>query len=220
MISTIPALPIKLQLIGIHGHAGAGKDTIAKYLYTFYQNVYIEHFADPLKAAASTAFGIPLDEFNDPKTKNTVHPYWKVSPRQIAQFMGTEMFRDTASKLLPQVGNDFWVQRLAGKLSAQLLLEDEGEYQEGDTVVISDVRFQNEVDFIISNGGVIITVERSGYEGNVGIENHRSEAGGLIIPTVQSYKLFNNSTIPELFTAVEGILPSMRAVNMINLTHI
>ena len=35
----------KLQLIGINGYAGAGKDTIAQYIGTRYQTTYIESFA-------------------------------------------------------------------------------------------------------------------------------------------------------------------------------
>jgi hypothetical protein len=208
-----------IQLIGIHGYAGAGKDTVAKYLHAFYKNVYIEHFADPLKASASEAFGIPLEDFTDPEAKNVIHPYWKVSPRQIVQFLGTEVYREVVGKLLPQVGPNFWVERLKGKFSGKLLLENEGEYSEGDTVIIADVRFQNEIDFIIDNGGVIIKVERSGYEGNVGIPGHASEVGKLIIPTEKHYLLINNSTIPDLFAQVESILPAIKA-NNIFLAHI
>jgi hypothetical protein len=210
----------KLQLIGIHGKAGAGKDTIAIYLNAFYKDVWAEKFADPLKDACSHAFGIPREYFDDPELKEIVNTYWSVSPRQIAQFVGTEMFRDGVRQLLPNVGNDFWVERLIGKLSGQLLLENEGEYYEGDTIVIPDVRFQNEVDFITNRGGVIICVERSGHDGNVGISGHSSEAGGLKIPSNQWYKLFNNATIPVLLESVEGILRTIEATNGIQLTHI
>lgn len=209
-----------IQLIGIQGHAGAGKDSIATYLHAFYKDVYIEHFADPLKACASAAFGIPVEDFSDPTLKNNPNSYWGVSPRQIAQFLGTEIFRETIGKLIPTSQNTFWIDRLTGKLSGQLLLGGEGEYDDGDTVITADVRFQNEVDYITNQGGVIITVERSGYEGNVGIPGHASETKGLVIPSTQSYKLFNNGTIPELLASVEGILPAMKAVNAINLTHI
>ena len=60
---------------------------------------------------AAVAFGIPLDWFYQDDLKEEPHPNWGVSPRAIAQFMGTEMFRDTVAKLLPSVENDFWIKR-------------------------------------------------------------------------------------------------------------
>jgi hypothetical protein len=209
--------PEKVQLIGIHGHAGAGKDTLAKYIYSYHQNVYREAFADPLKAACSHAFGIPESEFSNPETKNSIHPYWNVSPRQITQFVGTEMFRNTLHNLIPEKQWSHWVRRLAGKISGDILLPDEGNYEPGDTIVIPDVRFQDEVDFICANDGIIIIVQRSGHEGNVGIPAHASEAGGLTISPPYSYTISNNGTIPDMFNAFEGMIPSMRVINNITL---
>jgi hypothetical protein len=211
------AHPDKIQLIGIAGHAGVGKDTLCKYIYTHHRNTYREAFADPLKQACSHAFGIPIEFFSDPEAKNAEIEYWGVSPRQIAQFVGTEMFRNTIHSLVAEKQWAHWVRRLAGKISGELLLDDEGEYEPGDTIIIPDVRFQDEVDFIKSNDGVIITLQRSGYEGNVGITDHASEAGGLVIPHPHSYIIINNGTIPDMFNAFEGIIPSLRAVNNITL---
>jgi hypothetical protein len=209
--------PDKIQLIGIHGHAGVGKDTLAKYIYQHHNNTYREAFADPLKQACSHAFGIPIENFNDPELKSIRHPYWEVSPREIAQFVGTEMFRDKIHSLTAQKQWSHWVRRLAGKISGDILLDDEGTYQPGDTVIIPDVRFQDEVDFIISNDGVIITIQRSGYEGNVGISKHASEAGGLSIPHPYSYTILNSGSIPDMFNCFEAILPAMRTLNNITL---
>ena len=86
-----------LKLIGIHGHAGVGKDTVADYLGR-YQNVYKEAFADPLKRACAAAFGVPLEWFYDRELKEQ-KLFWGVTPRQTAQFVGTEMFRETIHKL-------------------------------------------------------------------------------------------------------------------------
>jgi hypothetical protein len=140
----------KIQLIGIYGRAGSGKDTIAEYLYTHFKNVYSKAFAEPLKAAAAIAFGIDPDIFNNRAFKEQTNPFWGVSPRQIAQFFGTEMFRDTAPKLLGvEMGTNFWIHRLEGQLNGDLYTYEEGEYCDGDTVVIPDVRFQNEYDWIM-----------------------------------------------------------------------
>lgn len=199
----------RIQLIGIHGHAGAGKDSIGRYLCEFYKNTYREAFADPLKAACSHAFGIPIEYFNDPEFKGEPNMHWGVSPRQIAQFVGTEMFRDLAPKLLNQSHEErwsFWVWRMWKRIFAELHLEDEGAYEQGDTVVITDVRFNDEVDMILSEGGIIIDVKRSGYEGNVGILQHRSEAGIEVSDFTRHYLIQNDGTLPQLFEKVDQVL--------------
>lgn len=203
-----------LKLIGIHGHAGAGKDTISGYLHSKYPNVYGEPFAGPLKAACSEAFGIDEDDFSDPDVKNVVNPYWGVSPRQIAQFVGTEMFRGTLQNLVKATVFDanryaynFWINRLAGRLTGALNEYKNHPYVPGDCVVISDVRFQNEYDWIMDNDGIMIHVTRNGSDGNVGISNHASEAGIPNLHTREAYfHIENNGTLEELYSKVDAIV--------------
>jgi hypothetical protein len=159
------------QLIGIAGHAGAGKDTAARAI-----KYYIEHealaniapkveiisFAGPLKHACAHLFGFPSSDFNDQVLKNTKVEFWGMSPRETAQFVGTEMFR----KWKP----NFWISRMQHEID---------KYHRNYTthLIIPDVRFQEEYAWIIANGGVIIYISRPEADGKVGIENHSSEAG-------------------------------------------
>lgn len=195
-----------LTLIGILGNAGTGKDTIGAYLQDTYLEVYGESFANELKGACCHAFGIPYDSFCIPELKNEVHPYWGVSPRQIAQFVGTELFRTRIHELVP-VQQSFWIKRLQGKLTGELVDFDEVAYEPGETVVISDVRFQNEYDWILNNGGYIIHLTRPGFTGNVGIANHPSEAGiSNVHTTERNFYIDNNGTLQELYYKVEDIM--------------
>lgn len=194
----------KITLIGISGKAGSGKDTVAQYLHHHYKNVYIEHLADPLKACASAAFGIPEEHFYQRDIKEINNPYWEVSPRAIAQFIGTEMFRDTMTKLIGEEGKYFWVKRLAGKLNGELILDGEGEYEDGDVVVIPDVRFQTEADWIQSQGGVILNLIRQDVSQAVGISNHSSEAGFELIGRYGN--IVNNTTFGDLYNSVDNLL--------------
>lgn len=201
-----------LKLIGIYGHAGVGKDTVSAHLHFTYKNVYGESFAGPLKAACSEAFGIDLEDFTDPDVKNVINDYWGVSPRMIAQFVGTELFRNNVGKLLDTKymiipGENFWITRLGGRLIGALNEYKNNPYTPGDCVVISDVRFQNEYDWIIANDGIVIHLTRPGFIGNVGIINHASESGISNLHTPEAtFHVSNDSTLEALYEKVEAII--------------
>jgi hypothetical protein len=198
------------NLIGIHGHARAGKDTVKDFLISTYSDHYSISFADPLKEAASVAFGIPLEWFYQDSLKEIDHPNWSTSPRKIAQFMGTEMFRDTIHKLVPSVGDDFWVTRLALRITNRYVPEGEGHFDTDDTVVIPDVRFQNEYDWIIENGGIIIHLTRPGADGNIGIPGHASESSLNLHNIERTYECVNDSTLPSLYKKIADIIISLK----------
>ena len=198
-----PAPTVKCKLIGICGHAGAGKDTVADYIRHKYDNTWKLPFARPLKTAAAALFGIPEEAFHDSELKELPDPYWTVSPRQIAQFFGTEMVRETIGKLLPGIGHNFWIARLEHTLTGQ------GEsplYDEDDVVTVPDVRFQNEYDWIISQGGIIIHLTRPGADGTVGISGHASESGLSFTAPSQTHALYNTGSLEELYAQVDTII--------------
>lgn len=197
-----------LKLIGIHGNAGTGKDTISAYIHSNYQKVYGEAFAGPLKDACAEAFGMDRDDFDDPDVKNLLNNYWGVSPRQIAQFVGTELFRTNIARLLGGAcEHNFWIKRLEGRLTGALNEYQYNPYEAGDCVIISDVRFQNEYDWIIANEGIVIHVTRPGFTGNVGIANHASEAGIANFHTPEAtFYVANDGTLDDLYEKVDVIV--------------
>lgn len=193
----IPSINTSVKLIGITGKAGVGKSTVATYLHTKYPCTYTISFADALKESAAKLYGIPVEYFYDPDYKEVVIPYWGKSPRHMAQEFGTEIIRE-------YLGKDFWIQRVAAVLDNAI--PDGAVYDEDDTVVIPDVRFQNEADFIIRNGGILIEIRRPGYEGTVGIAGHASEQGGLEAPPEVFYLINNTGTEKELYEEVDKIV--------------
>lgn len=176
-------------LIGLCGNAGVGKDTFAETFHSFGFRQY--SFAGPVKDVCCAAFGISPDYFTDRQLKEEVHPYWERSPRELAQLVGTELFRE-------YFGDNFWIKNL----ELQLILDFDSN--EDVKAIISDVRFQNEAQWILDNGGVLVHLTRPGYTGNVGIPGHASEAGidfrslRFAADTKQVHFVLNDGTLSDL----------------------
>lgn len=171
-------------LIGLSGKAGSGKDTAANLLVREFisraQGVKTLSFAGKLKEVIVDVFGIDMAFFEDRTMKNT--PMLALggrTPREVAQFLGTEAFRSISSEV--------WV-RYAMK-QAQTYLS------QGMSVIITDVRFENEAEVIASYGGYIVVLERESVE----IYDHASETGiGKIKSRFASWLLTNNGTMEDL----------------------
>lgn len=199
-MTQLPQITSGVKLIGLHGKAGSGKDTVADFLSRTYKDIYPESFAGPLKKGLSEIFGLPLEHFEQRDIKEITNHFWGLSPRQLAQFFGTEIMRKN-------YGEDFWIKRLALRLNADDDTHSEwGAYSSEDTVVISDVRFQNEYDFIIANQGIIIHLTRDGADGTVGIPNHPSEQNLNLHNKERTYVCENNGSITDLKRKIANII--------------
>jgi hypothetical protein len=141
------------MIIGIAGFQGSGKDTIADYL----QNIYgfkRDSFAATLKDAVASVFGWDR-ELLEGRTREsrawreTVDPWWSarlnmpmLTPRYVLQVWGTEVARCSFH-------DDTWIASLENKLRKTT-----------NDIVISDVRFPNEISAVKRAGGVVIRVAR------------------------------------------------------------
>lgn len=189
-----------VKLIGLHGKAGSGKDTVCDFLIGTYKDMYPESFVGPLKKGLAEIFGIPLEHFEQRDIKEITNPYWDRSPRWLAQYFGTEVLRE-------HIDEYFWIKRLALRLNADSDTHPEwGAYDSNDTVVISDVRFQNEYDWVIANQGIIIHLTRDGADGTVGIANHPSEQDINLHNKERTYVCENNGTIIDLKRKIANII--------------
>ena len=172
------------MIIGIAGFQGSGKDTIADYL----QNIYgfkRDSFAATLKDAVAAVFGWDR-ELLEGRTqesrawRETVDPWWanrlsmpNLTPRLVLQKWGTEVARKSWH-------DDTWIASLENKLRKTI-----------NDIVISDVRFPNEIMSIKRAGGVVIRVVRGpepewydlAIETNSGTFNHMALAYPEIHPS-------------------------------------
>ena len=182
---------ISYNVIGITGRKYNGKDTIGKLFvdeFGFTQLAY----ADPLKDVCKNIFGFDNDQLYGNK-KEVVDDFWKVTPRKVLQFVGTNLFREQTHQVIPHVGKDLWVQVMKKKILDGLKNNPTAKF------VVTDVRFQNEADLIKELGGIVIRVTRDSV--NDYIDSHQSES--MIDGLNVDCDVKNNGTIEELYNNVK-----------------
>jgi len=132
-------------LIGIGHKKRRGKDTVANRLVDKHKFVRVS-WADSLKESARIIFG-----FSDRQLygdlKEVIDPYWGFSPRDALQKMGTDACRNNIDDMI-------WIK------SAWLTVEKLRRQNPNISIVIPDVRFFNEANFIREKGGLLWKVDR------------------------------------------------------------
>jgi hypothetical protein len=178
------------MLIGLLGRKRVGKDTVADHIVKKY-NYEKRHFADPLKNGIGALFGFNDNELNG-NEKDVIHEFWNCKPRTIFQYIGTEIFRKDINKIIPDIGDDFWVKRMEIELTNPM------------NTVIADVRFQNEVDFIHRKQGIVIKIDNPCIIRN---DTHASEN----IDNIKNYdyEIINDGTLIELYSDIDQLLSSL-----------
>lgn len=141
------------MIIGFVGFIGSGKDTAADYLVNFH-GFRRDSFANTLKDAVSAVFGWDRTLIEG-RTKEArewreqVDTWWaerlnkpNLTPRWVLQQWGTEVCRQGFH-------DDIWIASLENKMR-----------KTKDNIVISDVRFPNEIKAIHNAGGLVVRVVR------------------------------------------------------------
>lgn len=141
-------------IIGISGKKGSGKTTVCNIIKARYPDFVVYNWADPLKPAVKILFNWEHLDLVDGPDKETVDERWGVSPRAVLQHLGTDYLRTVYC-------DDFFVRNLKHRLAGS----------RPDRILIGDVRFPNEIDFIKSQG-VVWRIERPGQ---VYTDQHASE---------------------------------------------
>lgn len=180
-------------IIGLTGLAGTGKDTVALMLSDQLTDrdlhCYILPLAEPIKAALRT-WGVPPAYLEERALKEAPLPGWGVhgqpaTPRALMQEVGG-MGR--------AIDESFWLNILARRVLG---------LPHGWTVIVPDVRYDNEAAWVRGNEGVIVQVVRDGVQP---VRAHSSESGLSLPP---DYRLSNNGTLVELMVAVERLMQQM-----------
>jgi len=136
---------MKKWLIGISGKMGSGKDTVGTLIQAQIPRKLRRYsFATPLKEGVKAMFGWNNITLEDRKIKEEIDPFWGFSPRTAMRYLGTEFGRQL-------LRDDIWI-LAAEKFHDESIASDFG-------TIITDVRFQNEADWIRSRpDGILIHI--------------------------------------------------------------
>ena len=179
----------RCPIIGICGPAGCGKGTVADYLSAYY-GFRGTSFATPLKRAVAEIFAIPRGlAFTEVREfKEAPLEPWGLSPRRMAQLLGTEVGRN----IDPQV----WVKNMDLRTK---------EYRDiGMGIVIDDARFNNEAEWVRENGGKVFHLSRPSDKDGTEHTEHASEAG--VEMKGEDVVLVNNGTIADLRITLDHVM--------------
>jgi hypothetical protein len=159
----------KLRFVGLCSHIGGGKDYVANYLAkTLERKCEVVKFATKLTEVVGAILGVDdLSLFQNREWKEKQQFLWYgcvdgldgngklISAREAQKIIGTDICRQL-------LGDNIWVDAFAR------------EYNDPDTLhIISDLRFQNEFEFIKTSGGIIIYIDNR----NAAINQHKKENG-------------------------------------------
>src|SRR5688572_28968194 len=98
-------------LVGIIGKMHSGKTTVTNMIVDKSPQKWTElAFAEPLKSILKELFFLEDIHVHGPM-KDQVHPTLNVMPRELCQYVGTELFRNTLPILMPHLnlqGHAMW----------------------------------------------------------------------------------------------------------------
>jgi hypothetical protein len=209
------------MIVGFVGFIGSGKDTAADYLVNFH-GYRRDSFANTLKDAVACVFGWDRTLLEG-RTKEArewreqVDTWWAarlnmpdLTPRLMLQLWGTEVCRTGFH-------DDIWIASLENKMRKTT-----------DNIVISDVRFPNEIKAIHNAGGIVVRIKRgddpewydaavsanAGPNGNATWSLSKAKLAQLKIHASETawvggnidYTVYNDTTIDALFDQIKNLV--------------
>jgi hypothetical protein len=174
------------MIIGIHGRARSGKDTVADILCRYHGFVRLA-FATPIKDMLING-GLCRREDLEGNDKETPLPNIGVTARRLMQTLGTDWGRN-------MIGADVWIKR------ADQILQQYLKFTKN--VVVTDVRFANEAEYVRRVGGTIWHLQRRLPSNCVAL--HPSEHALPILPGTDSW-IDNDAGLEQLAGTVERAL--------------
>lgn len=181
-----------MNLIGIAGKKRSGKDTVGKMIHELRPEMQLIAFADKLKQFCSIAYGIPIEWFYDDTLKEMRHNDG-LSPRQAMTTVHDALTGVTNIRLWSDVVKAEWENKATH------------HYSSTGGMIITDVRFEWEAEWLVQAGGTILTVTRYDTDHKAG--GHASELG--LPDKYRNHVIQNNGSLEELRGMVASFMNAL-----------
>jgi hypothetical protein len=190
-----------VRIIALTGKKGCGKSVASDHISKLY-NSHKLSFSTPLKKAISEIFNFRNNECFDSDKKELVDSRWGVSPRELMQKIGTDIFRDRMKEVCPNMimpYDTIWISNMYFNIRE---IENIYKYSiyKYNTYIIDDCRFEDEYNFIKNLGGYVVRINKTDriYSKN---DDHSSEKGCSF-----DFEIDNNGTIEELKIRIDNLI--------------
>lgn len=191
---------MKPVIIGVGAQMGNGKDVLCNYLAERLNKIYGECWhrdalANNVKRIFCDAFGVDRDFIEEWKRKDTPPPGFQIPVRQGLTFIG-DGFRDIQSSI--------WI---------DLLLKNNAR-----NLIVSDVRYINEANYIRDHNGLTILLWRPGHESQYQnrseqelmpfVKGLRDHPDGVLHDENIPFNIWikNDGTLDDLFTKIDEVI--------------
>ena len=210
------------SIISVSGRIGSGKDEVGKIIqyltspeaiykggyshckdmgFSYEVNWEIKKFAGKLKQIASIITGVPVDKFEDQEFKKTNMPECWDKPQQSGRYKALKPM--TYRQFLQELGTNSMRDNLHSNVWVSALFSD---YNTSSRWIITDTRFQNELEAVKSIGGITIRVVRP----DIKQDNHPSETS--LDDAEFDYTVINDGSIDDLVVKIRRILIKERII--------
>lgn len=178
-------------VIGVTGRAQHGKDSIVSHLRKYhYERVA---FADALKELARWVDPI-VETYPWPRTLSAViEEEGAEAAKQLPEVR--RIYQELGTGAREILGDDVWTRAVHNRI-----VEAKSD---GHGLAVSDVRFPNEADLVKFHDGILIRVERPGFDNGVDLE-HPSEKYVEYLPA--DYVIVNDGDLAMLHYKVDNVL--------------
>lgn len=191
-----------MTLLLITGKAGTGKTTMSEYIVEHYEGSKNYALGDKLKELTFRLlkiFGVEIESLNDLYDVKTKNKY-----RHYMQQIGTDCVREV-------FGEDFWCEVLSERVLHDLCEER--------TVMISDVRFRNEIKYfrtLCERGRFscyVLNVIRSNNEISLSEPEKKHISECDLVCENYDFEIYNNYDINHLYEQIDVVMRSLRHEN-------
>jgi len=179
------------MIVVLVGSIGSGKSTACEYLVESW-GFKETSFAEPIKKFAISLGFEEKDVYGTQEEKLRVNPYWGISGREFMQKFGTDIMRKN-SKVLSEEITNVWIKAVECKMKKA---KDQGTH-----LVVSDGRFEDEIEAVRTYGGIVIKLSRSDTTFDL---THESEKNFDKIKA--DYEYNNNGTKEDLYTFLKNVV--------------